>query len=232
METRMLPNSSHWTTYVFPQGQAGANRSFPALHAEWPVRILMGSRLQCRPVQAKSLLCRAYICTGQMLWHLQRRQRACHSYYIGPLGKSFEGKYLAIWKEARFQNGLFSVWQPAMCRWKGRLITNFHYPQIKKKRRKKQQQAKQVLWGREVWPEIYPGGHKGDSAKQINQSLNHSHFHSALYGNGNQCLSACQVLAFKPSLLTIHYVHRYATYRSGLPVSVLAHLPSAAFCSQ
>lgn len=44
--------------------------------------------------------------TGQMLWHLWRGQRACHSYYASPLGKQFEEKYLAIWKEARFQNGL------------------------------------------------------------------------------------------------------------------------------
>lgn len=59
------------------------------------------------PGQAMGLLRPTHMCTGQMLWHLQRGQRACCSYYTSPLGKQSEEKYLAIWKEARFQNGLF-----------------------------------------------------------------------------------------------------------------------------
>lgn len=54
-----------------------------------------------------------------------------------------------------------------------------------------------MLSGWEVWPETHPGDHKGASAKQNNQSINHLHLHCALHENGNQCLTTCQTLAFK-----------------------------------
>lgn len=85
---------------------------------------------------------------------------------------------------------LVSLWQPATYRWKGRLITNFHYPQIKQ-----QQQAKQGLWGWEVGPEIHPEDHKGASAKQINHSLSHFHLPSSAHANDNQ---ACQPVRLWP----------------------------------
>lgn len=98
---------------------------------------------------------------------------------------------------------LVLLWQPATYRWKRRLITNFHCPQIKK-----QQQAKQGLWGWEVGPEIHPKDHKGASAKQINQSRRHLHLPGTVHANGHW---ACQAVGlgavlqcFPPSPPELH----------------------------
>lgn len=83
-----------------------------------------------------------------------------------------------------------------------------------------------------MWPEIYPGGHKGDSAKQINHSLNHSHLCSALYGNGNQGLTTCQVLAFKSWPANYSLSSPTGNLQICAPPQRPAHLSLTAFSSQ
>lgn len=169
--------------------------------------------------------CPPHMCAGQMRWHLRRGQRACRSHYPGPLGKQLEKKKKTFSNLDRSEAAewLVSLWQPATYRWKGRLITNFHYPQIKK-----QQQAKQGLWGGEVGPEIHPEDHKGASTKQINQSLSHFHLPSSVHASGNQACQPVRLWPSAPCRTLLGNAPKY--YLQGSPLAKpLAHLPSTAY---
>lgn len=107
-----------------------------------------------------------------------------------PIREAIGKKTFSHLDRSKTAEWLVLLWQPATYRWKRRLITNFHCPQIKK-----QQQAKQGLWGWEVGPEIHPKDHKGASAKQINQSLRH--LPGAVHANGHR---ACQAVGLGAGL--------------------------------